>query len=300
MSPLAMVSAAPALYSPCVVARATVPQMSAPGVTSWYDNGIRLSGADAVAAVAEAAPAPEPAPKPTRKAEWNPQGLDVSKVPALLQTQFQSEYLKTAPAYLDGSMPGDIGFDPWSLVALANPTKATDSFARTAKDRDAAFAALSPEEQQKKLDWMRESELKHARLAMIAVLGWAAAELSSYSGDRAPSLFNGGLFDITAFPVFFLAAAGAAFFEYNNKDRVGAPGDYGFDPLGFSSDKPLANTPIPADVIAKIPNLGDAEALRLAEIKNGRAAMMAITGFAVQEFVWGNPVIQQTPFFFGR
>ena len=45
---------------------------------------------------------------------------------------------------------------------------------------------------------------------------------------------------------------------------------------------------------------GDAEALRLAEIKNGRAAMMAITGFAVQEFLWGSPVIQQTPFFFGR
>ena len=38
--------------------------------------------------------------------------------------------------------------------------------------------------------------------------------------------------------------------------------------------------------------------LQTAEIKHGRAAMMAITGFAVQEFVWGTPVIQQTPFFF--
>merc|ERR1719401_2289093 len=149
---------------------------------------------------------------------------------------------------------------------------------------------------------------------MIAVLGWAAAELSYMPGimdvgtnGRAPSLFNGALFNLPAFPVFFLAAAGAAFFEMKNLDKVEGltstdyiPGDYGFDPLGLSSDTPLAGTPVPADVVAKIPNLGDAEALRLAEIKNGRAAMMAITGFAVQEFLWGSPVVQQTPFFFGR
>ena len=37
---------------------------------------------------------------------------------------------------------------------------------------------------------------------------------------------------------------------------------------------------------------------QLKELKNGRLAMMAITGFAVQEFVWGNPVVEQTPIFF--
>ena len=40
--------------------------------------------------------------------------------------------------------------------------------------------------------------------------------------------------------------------------------------------------------------------MQLAELKNGRLAMMAITGMAVQEFVWGSPVVEQTPFFFGR
>jgi len=298
--------------------------MSAPtGVTSWYDNGLRLTAAPIAAVTAPVAAVDEPAPtEPTpvlRTAVWNPQGLDVSKIPKLLQTQFKTDYLKAAPAYLDGSMPGDIGFDPWALVALANPTKETDKFARTAEERAAAFAALSPAEQQKSLAWMRESEIKHARLAMVAVLGWAAAELSYLPGimdvgtnGRAPSLFNGGLFELPAFPVFFLAAAGAAFFEVTNLDKVDpiykkdldttgyVPGDYGFDPFGLSSDTPLAGTPIPADVVAKIPNLGDAEALRLAELKNGRAAMMAITGFAVQEFLWGSPVVQQTPFFFGR
>ena len=38
--------------------------------------------------------------------------------------------------------------------------------------------------------------------------------------------------------------------------------------------------------------------LRLSEIKNGRLAMLAITGFAVQEFLYGSPVVQQTPMFF--
>lgn len=321
---LSMLSAsAPALHSPCVITRASAPYMSAtPGVASWYDNGLRLTAEDPVSAVDVTAPvetvetaseASTPEPQAViRMAGWNPQGLDVSNIPKLLQTQFKAEYLKTAPAYLDGSMPGDIGFDPWALAALAKPTQETDKFARTAEDRAAAFAALTPAEQQKKLIWMRESEIKHARLAMIAVLGWAAAELSYVPGimdvgtnGRAPSLFNGALFDLPAFPVFFLAAAGAAFFEMKNLDKVEGltstdyiPGDYGFDPLGLSSDTPLAGTPVPADVVAKIPNLGDAEALRLAEIKNGRAAMMAITGFAVSEFFWGKPVTELTPIFF--
>ena len=49
-----------------------------------------------------------------------------------------------------------------------------------------------------------------------------------------------------------------------------------------------------------LPNAKDMDAMKLAEIKNGRLAMMAITGMAVQEFVYGTPVIAQTPFFFGR
>lgn len=38
--------------------------------------------------------------------------------------------------------------------------------------------------------------------------------------------------------------------------------------------------------------------MELAEIKHGRAAMLAITGFAFQEFFTGIPVVDQTPFFF--
>ena len=34
------------------------------------------------------------------------------------------------------------------------------------------------------------------------------------------------------------------------------------------------------------------------ESKHGRLAMLAVTGFAVQEFVYGKPVVEQTPQFF--
>jgi len=56
----------------------------------------------------------------------------------------------------------------------------------------------------------------------------------------------------------------------------------GFDPLAMS---------------AKVEGKMD---VRASEIYNGRLAMLAITGMAVQEFLWRTPVVEQTPFFFGR
>ena len=71
-------------------------------------------------------------------------GLRVAESLEAAQAQFVPEYLKTAPSYLDGSTPGDIGFDPWGLVALAAPTQATDAFARTAKARNEQMLAMEP------------------------------------------------------------------------------------------------------------------------------------------------------------
>ena len=62
-----------------------------------------------------------------------------------------------------------------------------------------------------------------------------------------------------------------------DKDAAGMVGDVGFDPLGLMDKR--------ADMAT-------------AEIKNGRLAMLAITGMAVQEFIYGTPVIQQTPQYF--
>ena len=255
-----------------------------------------------------AAPAPEPAPAAAAarlEASWNPKGLDVSAIPgdvpgvSLFKEQFISENLNSAPAYLDGSMPGDKGFDPWGLIALAKPSLEMDKTSRTGAERDTTIESMSEEERASALAWMRNSELKHARLAMLATLGWVAAEklnakaLYFTTNGKAPSLFNGHLLDY-ALPLV-VVFGGFAALEFLKKEEGGLGGDFGFDPLGFSTGK----GPIPFDALPfEVPNVGDMTALKEAEIKNGRAAMMAITGFAVQEFIWGTPVVAQTPLFF--
>uniref|UniRef100_A0A7S2HS55 Uncharacterized protein n=1 Tax=Octactis speculum TaxID=3111310 RepID=A0A7S2HS55_9STRA len=163
-------------------------------------------------------------------------------------------------------LAGDAGFDPFGL--------ATDK-----------AVLLS----------YRGAELRHARLAMLATIGWPISEIvqpklaeslglpaAVSTGGTAPSVLNGGLGSIS--PGFWLIAVGAAAaIELKSLDmeKSGAmPGDVGFDPLGMDS-----------------PQMADAELL------NGRLAMLAITGFAVQEAasrVTGVPVpvILETPQFF--
>lgn len=220
-----------------------------------------------------------------------------------------------APYYLDGTLPADAGCDPLCLVALATPVGVTPTqkyelatgsfldrvtpFPWSVKLRTEIMARRTPEEQQLTLEWMREAEIKHSRLAMLAVIGWPLAELINpfgalaFVGGRAPSLFNGGLFAYT--PFLLLVVAATSYLEMQTIANVNqmwsspeeykkgyAPGDLSFDPLGLSEKAPV-------DV-------------RTAEIYNGRLAMLAITGFAVQEYVWHTPVVDLpiSGFFFGR
>ena len=195
---------------------------------------------------------------------------------------------EVAPSYLDGSLPADAGCDPLCLAALATPvgvketTGATGSFLDrivpfpwSIEQRRAIMEQRSPEERKITLEWMRESEIKHARLAMLAVIGWPLAEIMNpfnalaYTGGRAPALLNGGL---DAFTPFLLLVAGAtAYLELQTIDDVNqtwlnkptkkyVPGDIGFDPL---------------DLAAKAPDSLDQAAN---EVYNGRLAMLAITG----------------------
>lgn len=77
--------------------------------------------------------------------------------------------------------------------------------------------------------------------------------------------------EAVSFPA--LAGAGAGY------DR--APGDFSFDPLGLYPTDPEKQ-----------------KEMQLAELKNGRLAMIAIFGFAIQEFVSKQGVVDETPFFF--
>ena len=75
-----------------------------------------------------------------------------------------------APSYLDGSMAGDVGFDPLSMVALA-PTGTKSAESPWAKmDRKTQLVMMTPYEQSRKLKFMREAEIKHSRLAMMAAV----------------------------------------------------------------------------------------------------------------------------------
>lgn len=149
------------------------------------------------------------------------------------------------------------------------------------------------------LAYMREAELKHSRLALLAVVGWPLAELldkpiASTLGlptaltrsGASPSILNGGLDNIdVVYWVAVIALAGVVELENAKvKDESGKAyllGDCGFDPLGF----------FPEDAEAQ-------KVMQTKELKHGRLAMMAILGFVVQEALYGTPVVEKTPMFF--
>ena len=146
-----------------------------------------------------------------------------------------------------------------------------------------------------RLAFYREAEIKHGRLAMLAAAGWPLSELFDKkiaaalgmspvldASDRVPSLLNGGLGKIS--PAYWIGCLGAAALvdvlgQLRMKGDGYQPGDYGLR-LGY-----------PADDAGR-------ERMQLAELKNGRLAMIAIFGFAVQEFVTKQGVVDETPIFF--
>jgi hypothetical protein len=67
-----------------------------------------------------------------------------------------------APEQLDGSLACDLGFDPLGIV-----------------------------KNQKQLFFLREAEIKHARIAMLAAIGWPASELYHYTIAE----FFGGIYN---------------------------------------------------------------------------------------------------------
>jgi Chlorophyll A-B binding protein len=149
------------------------------------------------------------------------------------------------------------------------------------------------------LMYMREAEIKHSRLAMLAVVGWPLAELFDKTiADAAglptaltkvgasPSFLNGGLEKIdVVYWAAVIALAGVVEIESSKvqeaKGKDYTAGDCGFDPLGL------------------YPKTKEGQmAMMTKEIKHGRLAMMAILGFVVQEALYRTPVVSETPQFF--
>jgi hypothetical protein len=154
-----------------------------------------------------------------------------------------------APKKLDGTIPGDAGFDPLYISDNMN------------------------------LDYLRASEIKHCRVAMLAALGYVAQEFIHLPGD----IFNErhALAAIHKVPlegwiqiILFISLIEIATFRTTfSFDRE--PGDFGFDPLGLGKSPQLRRR------------------YQESEIRNGRLAMVAIIAFIVQELVTGKSVVEQ-------
>jgi len=152
-----------------------------------------------------------------------------------------------------------------------------------------------------------EAEIRHSRLAMLAVIGWPLSELLAPnwalqgSEHLAPSVLNG--FNPLSFLVTAAIFGGIGFLEYTTALRpalsttigkkhaedmkdvwsYGVPGDYNFDPLGWYS--------------AFGDDAAGRKAMREVEVAHGRGAMMGITYFALWEYLTGHPIVENNLLF---
>lgn len=200
----------------------------------------------------------------------------ISRDPNMIPTQYGKKmseaipFLKCPPVLMQSDLAGNVGFDPLGF----------------AKNRDQLWE-------------YREAEIKHARLAMLAAIGWPVSELldrdiAAYfklpsmldDGDRVPSVLNGGIGDVNprfwGFCVGLCAAIdmyGVAMAKRGGPDYF--PGNLGYDPLNFFPEEKLAQ-----------------ERLKLAEIKHGRTAMLGVAGYVIEEYITKMAVVDDTPLLF--
>ncbi|EME26631.1 Chlorophyll a-b binding protein 6, chloroplastic [Galdieria sulphuraria] len=188
-------------------------------------------------------------------------------VPRLFQTLVSNASTKSLsvpflerPKNLDGTAPGDVGFDPLYISDLLD------------------------------IQWLRESEIKHGRICMLAAVGFIVQEFVHLPGEvfsnkvAIDALFqvpSGGLWQIFLFIglLEFVMNKGKMtpldmFSDPNRK-----PGDFGFDPLGLGKD-PQAR-----------------KRYEVAEIKNGRLAMLAVGGFIHHMLLTHQGVVEQLTHF---
>jgi uncharacterized surface protein with fasciclin (FAS1) repeats len=184
-------------------------------------------------------------------------------------------YSNSQSSVINGTMPGDYGFDP---LGIANTHE--------------------------RLYRLRDIEVKHGRLAMLASIGWPASELfheplrkmfglpSSLlgSGGQAPTVFNGGLLigsNAVGLGIFVVFVSALEYITFRNRDRSEkefAAGDYFFDPLNFY------------ELFGRRPS--DKRKMQRREVNNGRLAMASLVVYVLTELLSGKPIVDVTPMFF--
>ena len=147
---------------------------------------------------------------------------------------------------ITGSMPGDVGFDPLGLSSAGIP-----------------------------LGWMREAELKHGRVCMLAIVGWIAADI----GLRAPGLpADSPLMSVTSFTAHDAAVKQGSMIVLLIFCGV-------CEIAGFAAiQQTLEGKRAPGD-FALTGNIQVTDSIKKAEIKHSRLAMMAFSGIATQSAI---------------
>eukprot|EP00567_Pseudictyota_dubia_P002196 CAMPEP_0197464970 /NCGR_PEP_ID=MMETSP1175-20131217/64302_1 /TAXON_ID=1003142 /ORGANISM="Triceratium dubium, Strain CCMP147" /LENGTH=243 /DNA_ID=CAMNT_0043000973 /DNA_START=47 /DNA_END=778 /DNA_ORIENTATION=+ len=176
------------------------------------------------------------------------------------------------PINLDGSYVGDVGFDPFYLSSIP---KDFSGFIQPPQWEEKGIPTLY---------WMREAELKHSRVAMLAWFGWVATD----GGFGFPLRFPGEIYSVENIPTayeahnilvdqgsmgFLLLAvsfvefcSSAVLVEVAKGESDREAGDFGLDPLSFLKDK----------------SKEEQDRMKLREIANGRLAMLAFGAVATQ------------------
>lgn len=176
------------------------------------------------------------------------------------------------PINLDGSLVGDKGFDPFYLSSIP---KDFSGFLQPPQWEEKGIPTLY---------WMREAELKHGRVAMMAWLGWVATD----GAFGAPLRFPGEVYSVANIPsayeahnilvsqgsmTFMLLAAGfievcsgAVLVQVAKGESDREAGDFKLDPMSFLKGK----------------SKDEVDEWKLKELENGRLAMLAFGAVATQ------------------
>lgn len=172
------------------------------------------------------------------------------------------------PKNLDGSLAGDVGFDPFYLSSIPK------NFAGFLQP-----PSWEPTEGISTLYWMREAELKHSRVAMLAVAGWIATDFGfrlpleqfSTSSISSSYLAHNTLVEQGAMTFMLLAVGfveictGAVLVEVSKGGSDREAGDFQLTG-GMFKGKSQAFI----------------DDMKLKEINNGRLAMLAFGGISTQ------------------
>eukprot|EP00244_Chara_vulgaris_P005656 TRINITY_DN21_c0_g2_i4.p2 TRINITY_DN21_c0_g2~~TRINITY_DN21_c0_g2_i4.p2 ORF type:complete len:272 (+),score=43.72 TRINITY_DN21_c0_g2_i4:222-1037(+) len=166
-----------------------------------------------------------------------------------------------SPAYLDGSLPGDNGFDPLEL-------------------------GREPEQ----LRWLVQAELQNGRWAMLGVAGMIVPEVLTKIGIwNAPLWYDAGKADYfaSASTLFIVELFLFAWVESRRWMDIINPGSVSEDPIFKGNKLPPGDVGYPGGIFNPLGFAASFEA-KEKEIANGRLAMLAFLGYVVQSKVTGD------------